>query len=97
MGPTVPPHTGVQSYAAERNANAELYVEFLLDSYAKRLLQRGAIQSYEIQSQKLYQSDIASDIWDHFLTFYEIGQKKQIELWCQTTCYKGNLSGKPSR
>lgn len=88
-------HMGVQSFATTRNAQVEIFVEYILEQYCELLEREGFIKEYSIESQKHFESPIASDIWDHFVTFTETGTGKIVELWCQTTCYKGNKTGKP--
>lgn len=86
---------GVQRFATTRNAQVELYIEFVLEQYCERLKLEGRICDYSVESQKHYVSDIASDIWDHYVSFADKVTQKEIELWCQTTCYKGSKTGKP--
>lgn len=86
---------GVQTFATSRNGQVELFVEFILESYFKPLVNENIISQLIIESQKEYKSDISSDVWDHFVSFHDIILKQDVELWCQTTSYKGNKSGKP--
>jgi hypothetical protein len=88
-------HMGVQTFATTRNSQIEYFVGFILERFAKSLQASRQISSFEVQSQKSYVSNIASDVWDHQLTIVPIHGKTPIEFWCQTTCYKGNESGKP--
>ena len=88
-------HMGVQSFATSRNAQVETFIEYLLEHYCEQLIAEGRINDYKIESQKHYVSDIASDVWDHFVSFYDNVFSNEVELWCQTTCYKGNKTGKP--
>lgn len=88
-------HMGVQTFATTRNSQIEFLVGFILKRFAKGLESAHKISRFEIQSQKAYVSNIASDIWDHQLAIVPLDGKHPIEFWCQTTCYKGNESGKP--
>lgn len=86
---------GVQKFATTRNAQVETFVELVLTSLCDELIAEKSIQSYNVDSQKHFESEIASDIWDHYVKLNLSRSGNDIELWCQTTCYKGNSSGKP--
>lgn len=86
---------GVQKFATTRNAQVETFVELVLTSLCDELVAGKNIESYEIDSQKHFESEIASDVWDHYVKLNISDSASAIELWCQTTCYKGNSSGKP--
>jgi len=86
---------GVQKLATARNAKVEIFVEFLLEQYLDQLVSLGRIKDAKVESQKRYESPIAVDIWDHYVEFFDKLFNKNVQLWCQTTCYKGNRSGKP--
>lgn len=86
-------HMGVQTFATERNSHAEFFVHVLLEMFGQNLLEKNKINKYHIESQSKYISEIASDVWDHKLSL--INNEKTTELWCQTTCYKGNKKGIP--
>ncbi|KAB0665696.1 hypothetical protein F6V25_08225 [Oryzomonas japonica] len=91
----MPSHMGVQTFATERNSQVEYFVHFILDYFCKCLLESKAILEYEITQQKQFKSDIASDIWDHYICLKRFDDGPQMQIWCQTTCYKGNGTGKP--
>lgn len=91
----MPSHMGVQTYATSRNSQAEMFVEFIIENYLEKTTSNGRFVSYEIEAQKHYSSDIASDVWDHFVSLARPETTSKVELWCQTTCYKGNNTGKP--
>jgi hypothetical protein len=86
---------GVQTFATTRNAQVEGFVDFILEQYCEDLSDLGLIDDYSVESQCHYESDIASDIWDHLVSFIDKETSKRVQLWCQTTCYKGNKLGKP--
>jgi len=86
-------HMGVQTYATERNSQIEFLIGFILARFAKDLQTSGQIAKFGIEHQKQYVSNIASDVWDHQLTLASSREGGFIELWCQTTCYKGNQTG----
>jgi len=85
---------GVQSVATARNSQVEYFIHFILDRFFSNLEELGRISSYEIELQKSYSSDIASDVWDHFISATN-SDGRRLEIWGQTTCYKGNGTGKP--
>jgi len=85
---------GVQRFAAMRNAQVEYFIHFVLDRFFSDLERLGQISNCELVVQKPYSSDIASDVWDHFLSATQ-PNGRLLEIWCQTTCYKGNGTGKP--
>ena len=87
-------HMGVQTFATARNSQVEFIVQFALESFCHRLVTKKLISQTEIDSQKSYVSGISSDVWDHHVSAIQ-SNKKPLELWCQTTCYKGNGTGKP--
>lgn len=91
----MPSHMGVQKFATSRNAQVETFIDLVLNQYAENLVQSKRISSYELTGQRHFESDIASDVWDHSLVFFDPILKKNVEIWCQTTCYKGNKTGKP--
>ncbi|MDX2094426.1 MAG: hypothetical protein SFW64_00560 [Alphaproteobacteria bacterium] len=69
-------------------------VHFVLERAMKALSDKGLISSARVSAQKQYVSEIASDIWDHIATGVQ-KNGKPFQLWCQTTCYKGNGTGAP--
>lgn len=86
-------HMGVQTFATERNSHAEFFIHAVLTFFADDLINEKRIQNYELESQAKYISEIASDVWDHKIKL--IDNDNIAELWCQTTCYKGNSKGTP--
>ncbi|WP_350315749.1 hypothetical protein OHK33_12915 [Pectobacterium aroidearum] len=87
-------HMGVQTLATLRNSNVELFIHFILLKFSENLKSNGNIISYKVEQQVRFYSDIANDIWDHKVTLTK-NDNKPIELWGQTTCYKGNERGVP--
>lgn len=85
---------GVQTFATERNSQVEFFVQFILEEFFQRLVKQKKLKSIKIESQKPYTSEIASDVWDHFVSAIQ-SNGRPMEVWCQTTCYKGNGTGKP--
>ncbi len=83
-------HMTSQVGATKRNTQAELFVDQLLKMYCEQLKERGLIKNINVITQAPYKSEIASDIWDHKVTFHDNNIGKDIEFWCQTTCYKGH-------
>ena len=86
---------GVQTFATTRNAQVEGFVDFILEKYCEELTILGLIENYSVESQCQYESHFAYDIWDHLVTFIDKKSAEKVQLWCQTTCYKGNKLGKP--
>ncbi len=86
---------GVQRVATRRNAQTEIVIECLLELLAQRLHAGRLIDEWVIESQVHFESAWASDIWDHRLSVTRAGSGVTAEIWCQTTCYKGNVAGKP--
>jgi hypothetical protein len=86
---------GVQKFATARNAEVEIFIGFVLEHYCQSLVSEQRINEYEITAQKHYESEIASDVWDHYVVFFDLQLNRTVRLWCQTTCYKGNASGRP--
>jgi hypothetical protein len=87
-------HMGVQTFATERNSNVEFFVHYILEEFGNSLQKNGDLTSFELGAQRQYSSEIASDVWDHCLVGTQRNGRK-LELWCQTTCYKGNGTGTP--
>lgn len=92
---TIPSHMSVQTSATERNSQVELVIEYVLERFCDILKKNKEIENVSIDSQALYESDFARDVWDHRICFTDCKSKRKTELWCQTTCYKGSASGKP--
>lgn len=83
-------HMASQVGATKRNTQAELFVDYLLKEYFNSIQQKGLIQNLSIEMQAPYKNEIASDVWDHKVCFHHISFEKDVEIWCQTTCYKGH-------
>ncbi len=90
----MPSHMSVQTFATERNSQVEFLVQFILEKFCEELVRKKLVREVQIVSQQHYSSPIASDVWDHFITAIQ-HNGRQLELWCQTTCYKGNETGSP--
>lgn len=85
----------VQAFATQRNGQAELLVDFLIGITLERLRVEGAISEFtEPEIHKQFKSDAISDIFDHFFTV-TMSDGNQIQIWGQTTCYKGNGTSAP--
>ncbi len=90
----MPSHMGVQTFATARNSQVEYLVHFILEEFFTSLEVQGQVKDVAVETQRRYSSEIASDIWDHYVTAKQ-ADGFPIEVWCQTTCYKGNGTGKP--
>lgn len=85
----------VQAFATQRNGQAELLVDYLLDLTLKQLKEKGIVtQSTEPELHKPFKSIFISDIFDHYFTA-TLANGKIIQFWGQTTCYKGNATSAP--
>lgn len=87
-------HMGVQTFATERNSQVEFFVHFILEEFFLDLEKKGELKNVKLTSQKAYSAEIASDVWDHFVSAKQ-PNGRELEIWCQTTCYKGNGTGTP--
>lgn len=85
---------GVQTFATARNSDVEFFVQFILESFFENLQKEGQLKNVDLESQKPFTSPIASDVWDHFISAVQ-ADGRPIQIWCQTTCYKGNGTGAP--
>ncbi len=95
----MPSHMGVQKFATERNSQAEVLIDFILEKFALLLHQRNYITAAETPTrQEPFVRDDCSDVFDHFLQFEPANSisdlSGKVQLWCQTTCYKGNKLGR---
>jgi hypothetical protein len=86
-------HMSGQTLATRRNSQVEFVVHFVLEQFVEQLRSCGEIVRFNSTTQKSFISEIASDVWDHYFELTR-PDEKGIELWCQTTCYKGNAKGK---
>jgi hypothetical protein len=96
----VPRRTSVQAHATRRNRDVELMVEFILQGFAQRMHKDGTVGAPEDPvMQKPFQRDDCSDVFDHYLSLETTvpfgGRSGALQLWAQTTCYKGNDGGAP--
>lgn len=92
------PKNSVQLYATLRNDYVEALVDFSLARATTTLLKQGRIVGIATPIRhKAFISDDASDIFDHYLklSFRSGNKSKDLEIWAQTTCYKGNDTGFP--
>lgn len=83
-------HMASQIGASKRNTQAELFVDYLLNDYFRDAQDQGLIDNLTIEMQAEFKNDMASDVWDHKVLFHHIKLDKNVEIWCQTTCYKGH-------
>nr|WP_181716965.1 hypothetical protein [Psychrobacter sp.]QJS05467.1 putative methylase protein [Psychrobacter sp.] len=83
-------HMASQIGASKRNTQAELFVDYLLNDYFGDAQNQGLIDNLTIETQAVFKNDMASDVWDHKVCFNHIDLDKDVEIWCQTTCYKGH-------
>lgn len=95
-------HMGVQRYATNRNQQAEILVDFALQKWTDALCDAGyIIASPEPVRQEHFERDDCSDIFDHYLVLdlaTPVGDFRagtQLQIWGQTTTYKGNARGQP--
>ena len=99
-GVFMPSHMSVQTIATKRNAFAEMLVDYILQRFAEDLYQDGLITAPAVPArQKPFSREDCSEVYDHYLELHLSPQLdpsgRTLELWAQTTCYKGNRTGKP--
>jgi len=94
-------HMGVQTFATRRNELAELLINYIIQKFVDDLYESELIiDSAIVERQKAVERDDAQDVFDHFVEF-ELTQsmdgqsENHVQIWCQTTNYKGNRTGKP--
>ena len=87
-------HMGVQKGASARNSQVEFTIHFVLQQFINELQRNAEIKDPSLSSQKQYSSSISSDVWDHHISAMQ-KNGRELEIWCQTTCYKGNKKGTP--
>ena len=86
----MPSIMNAQKKATQRNTLMELIVDFILDVFAKKLFDEGKIlEEVHPESQKKFYRDDCQDVYDHYLRLL-LPDNSYLELWGQTTCYKGN-------
>ena len=81
-----------QRTATKRNAQAEQVSHFILKYFAQNLLDSNLITEYSVGTQEQFNSEISRDRWDHTLKI-QLSEEKSVEIWGQTTCYKGHIDG----
>jgi uncharacterized protein (DUF2147 family) len=91
---------GVQNFATKRNTTVEFLIDFVLQKFSSQLFNAGLIAKPEEPIlQKTFQRDDCSDVIDHFITLELLKPIKGVigtlQIWGQTTSYKGNKTGKP--
>ena len=96
----MPSYMNAQKLATQRNALAEMLIDYTLQLFADKLFNDGyTTEKAETETQKDFVRDDCSDCYDHYIRLHlssKIDSKcRYLELWGQTTCYKGNPSGKP--
>jgi hypothetical protein len=88
-----------QTGAAARNTQAELLVDTALRLAFEELAAAGFVSNVLISRQVSFQRDDCSDVFDHRIEFESIGAAtglaSSVEIWGQTTCYKGQASDPP--
>lgn len=86
---------GVQKFATTRNAQVEQLIHFLIKKFVTRLAEQNLIKSYSTPLlQKEFKQIDCNDIFDHYLEV-TLNDDSILQIWGQTTCYKGNATGKP--
>lgn len=88
----------VQAYATTRNRNVEVLIDFILQTFVLRLHRAGALEAAaEPVLQKRFQRDDCSDIFDHYVDLAMSApagdHAGRLQLWGQTTSYKGHTGG----
>lgn len=81
-----------QRTATKRNAQAEQVSHFILKYFAQNLLDSNLITEYSVSTQEQFNSEVSRDRWDHTLNI-QLSEENSVEIWGQTTCYKGHIDG----
>ena len=90
----------VRGFASGRNEQAEVLVDFVLRRLSSELEKKGRVDKASVPARQVeFVKDDSSDVFDHRL---DIALRNPIrgllgvvQLWCQTTCYRGNDTGQP--
>lgn len=96
----MPSYMNAQKLATKRNALAEMLVDFTLQRFVDKLYEDEYIlEQAETETQKDFVREDCSDCFDHYVKLH-LSPKidpacSWLEIWGQTTCYKGSPSGKP--
>lgn len=93
-------HMSVQKIATKRNSLAEMLIDFILQKFAEDFYSDGYItESVTPDQQKSFSRSDCSEVYDHYLELPLSkkldSQERTLTIWAQTTCYKGNATGKP--
>lgn len=96
----MPSHMSVQKIATKRNSLAEMLIDYILQRFSEKLYNEGYINEEAIpEQQKSFSRNDCSEVYDHYIVLHfgdKIDkQERTFEIWAQTTCYKGNATGKP--
>lgn len=96
----MPSHMSVQKIATKRNSLAEMLIDYILQRLSERLYAEGYIKEEAVpEQQKSFSRNDCSEVYDHFIQLHFSNkideQERTFEIWAQTTCYKGNATGKP--
>lgn len=84
----------VQQHAALRNDYVEMLVDFALKMALANLAETEVIEEAVFpERHKEFKAIDASDVFDHYFKIKFTGSKEELEVWAQTTCYKGNELG----
>ena len=96
----MPSHMTAQKLATKRNALAEMLIDYILQCFAEEMLENGSITDIRYpEQQKAFIRDDCSDVYDHYIELPLSSRldksERVLQIWGQTTCYKGNATGKP--
>lgn len=96
----MPSHMSVQKIATKRNSLAEMLIDYILQRLSESLYAEGYIKEEAVpEQQKSFSRNDCSEVYDHFIQLHFSNkideQERTFEIWAQTTCYKGNATGKP--
>lgn len=96
----MPSHMSVQKIATKRNSLAEMLIDYILQKFSEKLYNEGYIKEEAIpEQQKSFSRNDCSEVYDHYIELHFSNkidrQERTFEIWAQTTCYKGNVTGKP--
>ncbi len=81
----------VQAFATLRNEQVEIFVDYALQQFSRALFEADLTSALaEPMLHTAFKRDDCSDVFDHYLKIEGKGNNKTLEIWGQTTCYKGN-------
>lgn len=91
-------HMKVQASATKRNNQVEVLINFIIEKTLGLLKSDNIIRDFSnLTLQKEFERNDSKEIFDHYVEVIidDNGKEQKLELWGQTTCYKGNKTKRP--